>query len=106
MNETHIVYIKLNDNGYIYCVNSSDFLEDLTGWTKIDEGSGDKYHHAQGNYFPLSIITDGGAYRYKIEGGAAVECTPEEITEQEEKNNPAAEHTTDDVLNVLLGVTE
>ena len=106
MNETHIVYIKLNDNGYIYCVNSSDFLADLSGWIKIDEGRGDKYHHAQSNYFPEPIITDGGAYRYKFVNGEPVECTPEEIADQEETNKPVALPGADDVLNVLLGVTE
>lgn len=84
----YIVYVKPNDSGYIVLVNSSAFLSDTTGWVEIDRGYGDKYHHAQGNYFPESIWTDGGAYRYKLVDGKPVECTLEEIAEQEEANRP------------------
>lgn len=85
----YIVYVKTDDSGYITAVNSSAFLPDLPGWTEIDSGYGDKYHHAQGNYFPESIITEGGAYRYKLVDGKAVECSAEEIAVQEEANKPA-----------------
>ena len=88
MDEIYIVYAKTNSNGYITDVNSSAFLDDTTGWTEIYSGYGDKYHHAQGNYFPLPIITDSGAYRYKLVDGEAVECSEEEIKEQEEANKP------------------
>lgn len=84
----YIVYVKPNDKGYITAVNSSAFLMDTTGWVQIDSGYGDKYHHAQGNYFPECITTEGGAYRYKLVGGKAVECTAEEIAEQEAANRP------------------
>ena len=84
----YIVYVKPNSSGYITAVNSSEFLTDTTGWVEIDRGYGDKYHHAQGNYFPESIFTEGGAYRYKLVDGKAVECTPEEIAAQEEANKP------------------
>lgn len=102
----YIVYVKPNSEGYITAVNSSAFLNDTAEWVEIDRGYGDKYHHAQGNYFPQSIITDGGAYRYKLVDGEAVECAEEEIAEQEEANRPEPVPTTDDVLNALLGVTE
>lgn len=82
----YIVYVKTKSNGYITAVNSSAFLTDLTNWVEIDRGYDYKYHHAQGNYFPEFIITDGGAYRYKLVNGKPVECTPEEIREQEEAN--------------------
>ena len=82
------VYVKTNDNGYITAVNSSAFLTDTTGWTEIDSGTGDKYHHAQGNYLPGPLMTEGGAYRYKLVNGKPVECTEEEIQEQEEANQP------------------
>ena len=84
-----IVYAKHNENSYITAVESSAFLIDTTGWVEIDRGYGDKYHHAQGNYFPESIITMGGAYRYKLVKGKVVECTAEEIKAQEEANTPA-----------------
>lgn len=86
------VYIQTNDNGYIVAVNSSAFLPDATDWIKIDEGYGDRYHHAQGNYFPEPIFTDSGVYRYKYDNGVARECTDEEIKEQE-ANIPVPEPT-------------
>lgn len=84
----HIVYVKVNHSGYISDINSSIFLSDITGWTEIDRGYGDKYSHAQNNYFPDVIMTDDGAYRYKLVEGKPVECTAEEIAEQEEANKP------------------
>lgn len=104
--ESYIVYVKTNGNSYIISITSSAFLPDATGWTQIDSGYGDKYHHAQGNYFPQPIITEGGAYRYKFVDGKPVECTAEEIEAQEEANKPIPTPTTDDVLNALLGVTK
>ena len=82
MIENYVVYVKTDSGGYIIAVHSSAFLSDTTGWTEIDSGYGDKYHHAQGNYFPLPIITDSGAYRYKLVDGVPVECTQEEIAQQ------------------------
>lgn len=73
------VYIKTDSNSNITAVNSSIFLSDLTDWIEIDEGSGDKYAHAQGNYFEKSLTDDNGIYRYKYLGGAVYEKTAEEI---------------------------
>ena len=74
----HIVYVKPNDFGYITAVNSSAFLPDTTGWTEIDSGYGDKYHHAQGNYFDKPLCDERGIYRYKLVNGRPVERTQEE----------------------------
>lgn len=114
MDNPYIVYVKTNSEGYITAVNSSAFLEDVTGWVEIDRGYGDKYHHAQGNYFTKPIMTFGGAYCYKLIDGEVVECTAEEIAEQEEANKPIPEATTEEriaeleeALELLLsGATE
>ena len=100
-NNPYIVYVKSNADGYITAVNSSEFLTDTTGWVEIDSGNGDKYHHAQGNYFPMPIITDGGAYRYKLIDGKAVECTKDEIKSQEEANKPVSVPTPEERLEAL-----
>lgn len=86
--DDYIVFVNSNASGYITEVNSSAFLPDTTGWVAIDRGNGDKYHHAQNNYFPQPITTDGGAYRYKLVDGNPVECTAEEIAEQEAALEP------------------
>lgn len=83
MKSSYTVYAKPNSDGYITAVNSSAFLADTEGWVEIDRGAGDKYHHAQGNYFPKSIYTESGVYRYKLVGGKGTECTAEEIARQE-----------------------
>ena len=105
MENPYIVYVKPNDAGYITAVNSSDFLTDTTNWTDIDSGFGDKYHHAQGNYFDLPIMTDGGAYRYKLAEGAVVKCTPEEIAQQEKANVTDAEPTQLDIIEAQVTYT-
>lgn len=104
--EKYTVYVKVNESGYITAVNSSAFLNDFTGWTEIDQGQGDKYHHAQGNYFPLPLFTSGGAYRYKLVNGAPVECTPEEIQQQEEANQPEPGLSQEDRIKALESQNE
>lgn len=101
----YIVYVKPNSNGYIVAVNSSAFLHDTTDWMEIDSGYGDKYHHAQGNYFPEPIVTDGGAYRYKLVDGSPVECTPEEIKAQEEANKPIQTPSQLDIIEAQVTYT-
>ena len=101
----YIVYVRTNSSGYITAVNSSAFLTDTTGWMEIDSGYGDKYHHAQGNYFPQPIITEGGAYRYKLVDGKPVECTAEEIAAQEEAMKPVPTATDADRLEAQVMYT-
>lgn len=98
----YIVYVKTNDSsGCITAVNSSAFIPDITGWTEIDRGYGDKYHHAQGNYFEKPIRAPGGAYRYKLVDGVPVECTEEEIASQEEANKPVPTPTPEERMAEL-----
>lgn len=110
--DLYSVYVKTNSDKFITDVNSSAFLPDTAGWTGIDSGYGDRYHHAQGNFFPQPIITEGGAYRYKLVGGMVAECSASEILEQEEaqkRNTPptlqdrvdALETTADDMILLM-----
>ena len=101
----YVVYVKTNESGYIVAVNSSAFLEDLAGWTEIDSGYGDKYHHAQVKYFSENIVTDGGAFRYKLVKGAVVECTNEEIAAQDAANRKHAEPTAMDRIEAQVTYT-
>lgn len=94
------VYIKIISDNLITAVNSSAFLSDTTGWIFIDEGEGDRYTHAQGNYFPLPIVTDGGAYRYKYVDGQCIERTAEEIAEDEQSESVHEEPTEDLLLEM------
>lgn len=50
------VYAKADEDGRVIAINSDAFLTDTTGWVEIDHGTGDKYHHAQGNYLPGQLM--------------------------------------------------
>lgn len=101
----YIVYVKPNSDGYIAAVNSSAFLTDTTKWVEIDSGYGDKYHHAQNNYFEKPIMTMGGAYQYKLMDSKAMECTAEEITKQELKNKPIEKPSQLDIIEAQVTYT-
>lgn len=80
------VYVQTNQESYITAIDSDAFLSNLIGWTQIDAGDDwPKYKLAQHNYFAEPLMTAGGVYRYKLIDGKPVECTPEEIAEQEAK---------------------
>ena len=75
----YAVLVRTDDQNRIIAINSSAFVDDLGGWVQIDEGDGDRYHHAQGNYLPLPLTDDRGVYRYKLADGHAVERTQAEM---------------------------
>ena len=105
MGNLYVVYVKTNTHSYITDVNSSAFVDNVTDWTEIDSGYGDKYHHAQGNYFDKPLMTMGGAYRYKLVDGKAAECTAEEIEAQELANVQPAKPTQFDVIEAQVAYT-
>lgn len=76
--EPYHVYVQTDEQERITAINSSAFVPAEWG-TEIDSGFGDKYHHAQGNYFPGGIYTQDGIPRYKLADGKAQERTAEEI---------------------------
>ena len=77
--ENYNVYIRVDDSGRVVGINSSAFLEDCAGWVQIDSGSGDRYHHAQGNYMPRPIYNRSGIPIYKMEMGEIKERSEDEI---------------------------
>lgn len=72
------VYARVDEQGRILAVDSSAFLRDLDGWFEIDQGTGDRYQHAQANYIP-NLHDMQGIPRYKIVDGKVVERTKDEI---------------------------
>ena len=97
----YIVYVKADERGRIIAVNSSAFVSADWG-TEIDQGYGDKYHHAQGNYFPQPIYTEDGIHRYKLEDGQAMERSEEEI-EADRASAPPPSPSVTELLGILLG---
>ena len=72
------VLVRTDSENRVTAINSSGFA-DGDGWIQIDEGYGDKYHHAQNNYLDKSIMDEHGIYRYKLVDGKPVERTVEEM---------------------------
>lgn len=86
---TYKIYIKTDDSNRVTAINSSAFLTDPTGWIEVDEGTGDKYHHAQGHYLPLGLMTEDGIYQYKYVDGTVQERTADEIQVDRDAIPPA-----------------
>lgn len=72
------IYIKTDKNNCIIGVESDLTLEDTSGYIQIDEGIGDKYSHAQGNYLDKGLMDSNGKYNYKYVNNEVVELTDEE----------------------------
>jgi len=72
--EGYKVYIKIDEeNGNVTAINSSAFIPDVSGWIEIDQGFGDRYHHAQGNYLEKGLVDEHGRYNYRYVDGQVVE---------------------------------
>lgn len=102
------VYVLPNSDGYITRIDGGYTIGNITdpeNWVLIDEGFGDRYNLCQGNYFPESIYTDGGAYRYKLVDGVPTECTAGEIAAQEEALKPVDEPTQEDRIEAQVMYT-
>ena len=108
--DKYSVYVKTDENNRITAINSDAFLSSLDGWVKIDEGNGDKFHHAQGNYFDKPLRDERGICRYKLVDGKPVERTqeemdadyvPPEVKPTTEQRVDALEATTDDIILMM-----
>lgn len=106
------VFVKTDDEGRIVAVNSNAFLLNTEGWTQVDSGTSDRFHHAQGNYLPQPILDDRGICRYKLEKGNVVSRTAEEMDADYAPPVQAASidervNVLEEALDMLLsGVTE
>ena len=72
------VYVRLDESNNIVEINSDAFIRNLIDWTKIDEGFGDKYHHAQGNYFDKPLFDEYSRYNYQFVNGEVVEIAEQD----------------------------
>ena len=74
------VYVQTDEkNRIIRCEGGYTTPEDLTGWTEIDEGTGDRFNLCQSHYFPGGLYTADGIPRYKLQNSTPVERTEEEM---------------------------
>lgn len=108
--DEYLVYIRVDDAGRVVDINSSAFLTDTDDWVQIDQGHGDRFRHAQGNYLPGPLMDERGIYRYKLADGAVVERTQDEMDADytppkqrptTEQRVDALETTTDDIILMM-----
>lgn len=102
--EPYIVYIRIDDANRIVDINSNAFLTDVSDWIEIDRGFGDKYHHAQGNYFPKPIYEERGIPVYKYVDNEVLERTQEEI--DADYHEPIPQPSETDIALVELAALE
>ena len=102
--EPYIVYIRIDDANRIVDINSNAFLTDVSDWIEIDRGFGDKYHHAQGNYFPKPIYEERGIPVYKYVDNEVLERTQEEI--DADYHEPVPQPSETDIALVELAALE
>ena len=72
-------------------------IDDVSKWTYIDEGTGDRYNLCQSHYLDGGLYTHDGIPRYKWDGTQAALRTEEEL-EADRKARPAPPPTTEEVL--------
>ena len=73
------VYVQTDSESRVLRLEGEYSLPaDLTGWTKIDEGIGDRFALAQSHYLEKPLY-DGAVPRYKLVDSVLVERTAEEI---------------------------
>ena len=95
------VYVLLDSESRILRLEGEYSLPvNLDGWTKIDEGNGDKYALAQSHYLSKPLY-DGAVLRYKLVDGKVVERTAEEI-EADKAKLPKPEPTAEDDTNAMI----
>ena len=102
--ELYTVYIQIDDVSRIIAINSSAFLPATEGWIEIDSGAGDRYHHAQGNYFPKPIYEERGIPIYKYVDNEVLERTQEEI--DADYHEPVPQPSETDIALVELAALE
>ena len=118
------VYVLLDGDRIVRCEGGYTTPSDLTDWTEIDEGTGDRYNLCQSHYFPGGLYTMDGIPRYKWDPPPPVARTEEELeadraaipepkpSKTVEARLPALEAEAErakadrEALNILLGGAE
>lgn len=97
--EIYKVLVQADDAGRVTAINSNAFVSE-NGWTQIDEGEGDIYHHAQNNYLQKPLMDERGVYRYKLVDGMVTQRAQTEMDADFEAR-PAPPPTTEERMNAL-----
>ena len=104
MYQPYKVLVRVDNARRVVEINSDAFITDTNGWVEIDSGWGDKYHHAQSNYFPKPIYEERGIPVYKYVDNGVLERTQEEI--DADYHEPVPQPSETDIAPVELAALE
>lgn len=79
MTDSAKVFIKVNNKNCVIDIDSDKFIEDVTGWIQIDEGTTDRHIFPRGNYLSKPLFVQPSVCRYKYMDGVLSERIVEEI---------------------------
>lgn len=101
------VYIKVDEQRRILRCEGGYTMQnisDVSEWTLIDEGTGDRYNLCQSHYFDGGLYTMDGICRWKYENGECVLRTDAEI-EADRSAKPLPEPTQLDRIEAQTAYT-
>lgn len=93
------VLVQTDNDGRVTAINSDAFING-EGWMQIDEGTGDRYHHAQNNYLQKPLMNERGVYCYKLVDGMVTQRTQTEM-DADFSARPAPPPTTEERVDAL-----
>lgn len=102
------VYVLLNEQNMITRLEDEYSLpSDLTNWTLIDEGYGDKYNLAQSHYLAKPLYTQDGIPQYKLDDGVVTPRTEDEIEADRSKlPQPEIQPTNKELMDAILELSK
>ena len=104
------VYIQIDEkNRVLRCEGGYTMsnIKNIDEWICIDKGEGDRYNLCQSHYFENGLIDEKGCHNYIYENEATRDATAEEkAAEEAEFPQPEPEPSADELMDILLGVSE
>ena len=104
------VYVLLDErNRVLRCEGGYTMsnIDDVSKWTYIDEGTGDRYNLCQSHYLDGGLYTMQGIPRYKYEDGACVLRSEAEIAaDRDALPKPQPSQLTEDEYREIVGEAE
>lgn len=102
------VYVLLNEQNMVTRLEGEYSLpSDLTNWTLIDEGYGDKFSLAQSHYLAKPLYTQDGIPQYKFDNGVVTLRTEDEIEADRAKlPQPEIQPTNKELMDAILELSK
>lgn len=105
MKKTYQVFVRADGQGRVVEIASSAYKPNEEGFVRIDEGTGDRFKHAQGNYLPDGLTDERGMARYALSDGKLIRRSQEEMDEDYAAQLAAdgRELSAQEALDIILG---